>query len=80
MVKIFIMIKNQKTIEVDVNLDKDTVSDLISKIKSKEPNIIFKLITICGEDIGKDKYKEKLSTFDLEEGDFVTITDYYAGD
>ena len=77
--KIKIMIKNKKTIEVDVNLDTGTVSDLISKIKSKEPNIIFKLITIGGEDIGEDKYKEKLSTLDLEEGDFVTISDYYDG-
>ncbi len=75
MTNIKVMIKNKSCVNVNVDLYKDSLNDLISKLG----NIIVNLVTIGGEDIKPEEFSKKLYTFDLEEDELILISDYYNG-
>lgn len=79
MINIKVMIKNKRSEMVSIDPNNDSINNLISKLKEKLGDITVKLITISGKDIKAESFSDKLSTYDLEEGDYVLISDYYDG-
>lgn len=77
--KVNVVLKSKKVIEIEIDIDNSTVNDLISKIKSKQDNITIKLITIGGEDVKSEMYSEKLSKWDLCDGENILLSDTYNG-
>ena len=72
------MIKNKKPIEInDLDLNTNTINDILSKVRKTETNLVVNLITICGEDISD--FSKKLNEVGLEDGDNFLISDYYNG-
>ena len=79
MVELKVIINNKTVIKINVNIDNDSVNDLISKVKKEKPNVVISLITIGGEDVNTNEYNKKLKEYDLDEGDNILISDYYNG-
>ena len=78
MAKITVMIKNKKPIVIEgLDLDNNTINDILSKVREKEPNLIVRLITISGEDISD--FSQKCKDVGLEDEDIFLISDYYNG-
>lgn len=78
MAKITVMIKNKKPIVIEgLDLDNNTINDILSKVREKEPNLIVNLITISGEDISD--FSKKCKDVGLEDEDNFLISDYYNG-
>lgn len=75
MTNLKVIIKNKSAININVNLNQDSVNDLISKIG----NITVNLITIGGENVKTEDFPKKLCNWDLEDGDIILISDYYNG-
>jgi hypothetical protein len=72
-----VIIKNKVTIPIDVNLNKDTVNDLINKVRSKVTGFDFDSITMSGITIHSNEFSKKLSDYFLEDGDHVCFFDNY---
>ena len=78
MAKITVMIKNKKPITIEnLDLENNSINDLLSEVRKKEPNLVVNLITIAGED--HSDFSIKLKDAGLEDGDNFLISDYYNG-
>lgn len=77
--EIIIEYKNKKVIKVIVDVNRDTVNDLISKAKKIEPDLKFSLLVIEGQEVANKDFSKPLRDFELEDGDRIVITEYYNG-
>ncbi len=78
MAQITVVIKGKKAITIDdLDLQNNTLNDLLSRVKEKAGQFSVNLITIAGEDISD--FNKKLKDVGLEDEDVFTISDYYNG-
>lgn len=75
-----VLVSGKEMIPIKVNKYSDSLNDLLTKLNENRPNkITHELITIGGVSVKRDEFSKTLNNWDLEDGDILIISQYYAG-
>jgi len=77
-INIFVSLMNN-IYDIQVDKNSDTVNDLIYKLNKKRGSNIVVTLIIIGVPVKAEDFSKTLNNFELEEGYYITISEYYDG-
>ena len=77
-INIFVSLMNN-VYDIQVDKNSDTVKDLIAKVNEERSNKITVTLIIIGVPVKAEDFSKTLYNFELEEGYYITISEYYDG-